>query len=100
MTMKLVKCTCSNETQDKMYGQGNRMANNTRSGQLRCTVCSTLHGSASLAPAQKKAKEPAAEPVKTEKKVPAKAKKEPEKKNEKGTGGKKDKKPSTKGGKR
>ena len=98
MTSKLVKCTCSSVDQDKMYGQGNRMANEARTGQYRCTVCSTLHGSASAVITTKKAKEPAAEPAKTEKKAPTK--KEPEKKNEKGSGGKKDKKASTKGGKR
>ena len=47
MTSKLVKCTCINETQDELYGKGNRMANEMRSGQLRCTVCSTVHGSQS-----------------------------------------------------
>jgi len=98
MTTKLVKCTCAHEVQDTMYGKGNRMANEARTGQYRCTVCSTLHGSASLTTATKKAKEPIAEPAKTEKKAPAK--KEPEKKNEKGKGGKKDKKSSMQGGKR
>jgi len=79
MTSKIVKCTCSHADQDKMYGQGNRMANETRSAQLRCTVCGTLHGSASLATAVKKAS-PAAEPAKKEPEKKVISKKESEKK--------------------
>lgn len=101
--MKTVKCTCKHEFQDSQYGAGNRMANENRSGQYRCTVCGTLHGSASMVTASKKAKEPEPEPVKKE---PEKKEKKPIKKD---TGGKKDagkndkkdkKKPSAKGGKR
>jgi hypothetical protein len=65
MASKTIKCTCSHADQDKMYGQGNRMANETRSGQLRCTVCKTLHGTQSMVSTTKvKAKDPASEPVK------------------------------------
>lgn len=102
--MKTVKCTCKHEFQDSLYGAGNRMANENRSGQYRCTVCGTLHGSASMVTASKKAKEPEPEPVKKE------PEKKPEKKPvKKDTGGKKDagksdkkdkKKASAKGGKR
>lgn len=99
MTSKLIKCTCSHEDQDKMYGQGNRMANEARTGQYRCTVCGTLHGSAQSFTPVVKAKEP--EPAKkVEKKVPAKkaekkvtTKGEPKSKSA-------EKKKSVKGGKR
>ena len=44
----IVRCTCKNSAQDEMYGVGNRVANELRNGQLRCTVCSTIHGSTSV----------------------------------------------------
>jgi len=46
MTSKTIRCTCKNSTQDEIYGIGNRIANEMRSGQLKCTVCGTIHGSA------------------------------------------------------
>lgn len=94
MTSKLVKCTCTHADQDKMYGQGNRMANETRSSQLRCTVCGTLHGSASMVTTTKKASSPAAEPAKKEpeKKVVFKAKTEKKDTKAKDTKAKPDKK--------
>ena len=69
MTSKVVKCTCVHLGQDGIYGEGNRLANELRSGQLRCTVCGTVHGSANTV-SSVKAKEPVA------------AKKAPEKKRE------------------
>jgi hypothetical protein len=83
-----------------LYGVGNRAANPTRSGQWRCTVCTTLHGSVNVttaAPVKAKPAEP-------EKKEPVK--KEPEKKMAKDNKGKstgkpeKEKKKSLKGTKR
>lgn len=44
MTTELIKCTCASEFQDKMYGIGIRVGNQTSSGQLRCTVCKTVGG--------------------------------------------------------
>lgn len=41
--IKIVKCTCSNDYQDKQYGQGNRVANMTVKGKARCTVCHKEH---------------------------------------------------------
>lgn len=72
MTSKLVKCTCKHAFQDEMYGVGNRVANEMRSGQLSCTVCGATIGTQSITTVTKvKAKDPAAEPAIT---------KEPEKK--------------------
>jgi hypothetical protein len=45
MATTIVKCTCKNSTQDILYGIGNRLANQTRSGQWRCTVCGNVSGS-------------------------------------------------------
>lgn len=53
MTSKIAKCTCKHDDQDQLYGPGNRLANETRSGQLRCTVCGATLGSANLATAVK-----------------------------------------------
>ena len=41
---KIIKCNCEHEGQDKMYGKGNRVANEvvSKSGTkkiYRCTVC-------------------------------------------------------------
>ena len=69
-SMKIVKCTCQHSYQDELYGKGNRCANETRTGQFRCTVCQALHGSASLTTAVKAKPAAPTEPV---------AKKEPEK---------------------
>lgn len=47
---KIVKCTCQNEYQDKVYGKGNRVANpvdkskvNGKVQHYRCTVCKKVH---------------------------------------------------------
>lgn len=91
MTSKIVKCNCVNDTQDELYGKGNRLANETRTGQCRCTVCGTLVGSQNLATITKSTT------VKPAQASPAPSKKPSEKKEEK----KEDKKKkSLKGGKR
>ncbi len=36
---KIIKCDCQHEDQDKMYGKGNRVHNETRGGKWRCTIC-------------------------------------------------------------
>jgi len=36
---KIIKCTCSHSFQDKRYGKGKRVHNETAKG-WRCTVCS------------------------------------------------------------
>jgi len=103
MTSKLIKCSCKHAVQDEMYGIGNRVGNETRSGQFRCTVCSSIVGSAQTfvqkaAPVVKEAiKEVAKETPKRETK-----KAEPKKEAPKGKIDKKssDKKGSLKGGKR
>jgi hypothetical protein len=46
----IIRCSCKHETQDAMYGAGNRMANELRNGQLRCTVCGNVCGSVFVAP--------------------------------------------------
>ena len=33
------KCDCKNDFQDKTYGTGNRVHNQTKAGAYRCTVC-------------------------------------------------------------
>lgn len=44
-----VKCGCTHEFQDKVYGPGMRIANKTEKAPapsqvtVRCTVCKTLH---------------------------------------------------------
>ena len=48
MTSKIVKCTCNHAVQDSLYGPNNRCANETRSGQFRCTSCGALIGSAQI----------------------------------------------------
>lgn len=49
--IKLIKCTCSHEVQDALYGKGMRVHNPAgKSGtkdfgvKARCTVCSNLKG--------------------------------------------------------
>lgn len=44
----LIRCSCSHEYQDILYGKGNRIANTMRSGQSKCTVCGTIGGSKSV----------------------------------------------------
>ena len=48
MTSKIVKCACIRPAMDILYGEGNRCANETRSGQFRCTACGALIGSAKI----------------------------------------------------
>lgn len=45
--MMIIKCTCSHEFQDALYGMGNRVCNpctkrSDGSRSYRCTVCSTM----------------------------------------------------------
>ena len=94
MTTKIVKCTCKNDWQDNEYGKFNRVANEMKNGQFRCSVCGAVVGSQNVTQAVVK-KEPVKE-VKPEKVV--------EKKIAGDKKGKQDdkplKKPSMKGGKR
>jgi len=46
---KLIRCTCAHAYQDELYGAGNRMANEMRTGQLICTVCGAIAGTKSTA---------------------------------------------------
>jgi len=49
------------------------MANEMKNGQLRCTVCSTVHGSASITkpmPVEKVAEKPKSEPKEEKAKKP------------------------------
>ena len=107
MPTKLMRCTCKHAYQDQLYGTGNRMANEMRSGQYTCTVCSAVLGSAqSITQAQKTiVKEAVKEATKEtpKKEIKKETKKEaPKKEAPKGKIDKKssDKKGSMKGGKR
>lgn len=41
--MSLIKqCNCQSEYQDKKYGRGMRVHNETAKDELRCTVCTTV----------------------------------------------------------
>lgn len=35
----IIKCVCVHEGQDELHGLGNRVANPTTTGTVRCTVC-------------------------------------------------------------
>ncbi len=83
---EIIKCSCKHDYQDSIYGYGNRVANSTPSGQLRCTVCGTTHGTASITKAKPKVTI-TTEPIK------AKSAEQPDEKKD-------DKKKSLKGGKR
>lgn len=75
MTSKVVKCNCTHCMQDEINGLGNRTANETRSGQFRCTVCGTLHGSSSATSTVKaKVEQPVQQKKAVEKKVVEKKK--------------------------
>ena len=38
--MAIIKqCSCQNDFQDKRYGKGNRVMNETKDAKLRCTAC-------------------------------------------------------------
>jgi hypothetical protein len=39
----ITKCSCKHEYQDKLYGKGNRVCNETIKNKLRCTVCQREH---------------------------------------------------------
>lgn len=67
MTAQLIKCTCSHVEQDRMYGMGVRVGNETRSAQYRCTVCGNLVGTKTTATAKAPvvAATAAAEPAKS-----------------------------------
>jgi hypothetical protein len=93
MSTKTIKCNCSNEYQDEVYGVGNRAANETSNGQYRCTVCGVVVGSAQTVTVSKKE----ATKESPTKAGPSKSKKA-EKKGEKST--KLSAKKSLKGGKR
>ena len=114
MTTKLIRCACKHEYQDSLYGKGMRIANEMRTGQLKCTVCGTISGMKgmsvtptatekvkSAATPSKPAAAAAAEPAAAS----ASSKSSGAKKGSAGGGGKKDvkkepKKKSLKGGKR
>jgi len=85
----IVKCTCKHSYQDSLYGIGNRVANSMRTGQSKCTVCGTVHGSQSVVKSAKIKDPVVKEIVKVEKKSEVKDEKK-----------KDDKKKSVKGGKR
>ena len=94
MSTKIIKCNCNSEWQDETYGPGNRVGNELKNGQFRCSVCSTVIGSQFITqPVVKKEVVKEVKPVKVVEKKVAGDKK-----------GKKDdkplKKPSMKGGKR
>lgn len=62
MSTKIIRCNCTHKIQDGLYGVGNRVANEMKNGQFRCTVCDTIVGSQSVQIA--KVKEPVKEQVK------------------------------------
>jgi hypothetical protein len=103
MPTKLMRCTCKHAYQDELYGAGNRMANEMRSGQHVCTVCGAVLGSAqTITQAQKvvvkeAVKEATKEVPKKETKKESPKKEAPKGKIEKKAS---DKKGSMKGGKR
>lgn len=44
MATEIVHCNCQNEGQDKIYGKGNRVANELKKKDTyRCTVCKAIH---------------------------------------------------------
>ena len=57
--MKIIKCNCVHVVQDEIYGAGNRVANEMRTGQLKCTVCGAIQGSQFRSQPVKVAEEPA-----------------------------------------
>jgi len=103
MTTKLMRCTCKHAYQDELYGAGNRVANEMRSGQCICTVCGAVLGSAqTVTQAQKiivkeAVKEATKEVLKKETKKEIPKKEAPKGKIDKKSS---DKKGSMKGGKR
>jgi hypothetical protein len=64
MTTKIIRCTCKHPFQDSLYGIGNRLFNEMKSGQFKCTVCGTISGSQNVTThISPKAKEPEAPKV-------------------------------------
>ena len=92
----IVRCNCASPFQDETYGKGMRLANVTRTGQFRCTVCGVVSGATNLTSQSEK--------VKVKVAVKEAEKKEPEKKmvkdNKGKSTGKPEKKKSLKGTKR
>ena len=49
MSVAIVPCKCSNDFQDRVYGRGARVANDTQKSKspdkvtVRCTVCKAEH---------------------------------------------------------
>lgn len=64
----IIRCSCSHEYQDVLYGKGNRVANVMRSGQSKCTVCGTIGGSKAVFTKATTEPEPVAAAAKPEKK--------------------------------
>jgi len=44
---QVIRCSCKHAFQDGLYGVGNRMGNEMKSGQVRCTVCGNVGGAKS-----------------------------------------------------
>ncbi len=63
MATQIIKCSCKHPFQDSLYGAGNRVGNEQRTGMVRCTVCGTVGGTKSTYVAPKT--ETAAAPVKS-----------------------------------
>lgn len=42
--VEIKPCTCQHKQQDAMYGKGNRVKNQTQSGNYRCSVCGNIEG--------------------------------------------------------
>jgi hypothetical protein len=42
----ILPCNCSHDYQDEKYGRGKRVHNPTMNGQFRCTICSSVKGTA------------------------------------------------------
>lgn len=43
----IANCTCQHEYQDRKYGKGKRVFNETNDGGGRCTVCGYVKGGSS-----------------------------------------------------
>lgn len=65
MPTKLIKCACVHPYQDQLYGQGVRVGNEMRTGQVKCSVCGTIGGTKGVFVSPKtQPTEKAPEPVK------------------------------------
>jgi hypothetical protein len=47
MATQIIRCSCKHAYQDSLYGVGNRVGNEQRTGMIRCTVCGTVGGTKS-----------------------------------------------------